>query len=104
MPPCYHQDWMGRIGWYCVVKELGRRAMGVVYHAIHPHIGRPAPDQLLATPPKTVSNDHELWKHQRIPPVRARIRRLPASQGTAPEVPITLSFRNRLSLPWHPQA
>jgi serine/threonine protein kinase len=41
LPPCYHKDWMDRIGWYRVVKELGRGAMGVVYHAIDPHIGRP---------------------------------------------------------------
>jgi hypothetical protein len=33
---------MDRIGWRRIVTELGREAMGVVYHAIDPHIGRPA--------------------------------------------------------------
>src|ERR1700690_3672872 len=32
---------MDRIGRYKVVRELARGAMGVVYHAIDPNIGRP---------------------------------------------------------------
>src|SRR5437773_12106513 len=32
---------MDRIGRYRIVREPGRGAMGVVYHAIDPHIGRP---------------------------------------------------------------
>jgi serine/threonine protein kinase len=32
---------MDRIGRYKIVRELGRGAMGIVFHAIDPNIGRP---------------------------------------------------------------
>jgi hypothetical protein len=38
MPPCYHQDSVDRSGGRRIVKELGRGAMGVVYHAMNSRI------------------------------------------------------------------
>src|SRR3954453_23531175 len=64
---------MDRIGRYKIVRELGRGAMGVVYHAIDPNIGRPVAIKTIQFPPPP--------KPEELEPMRERLFREARSAG-----------------------
>ncbi|MBV9505566.1 MAG: protein kinase [Acidobacteriia bacterium] len=64
---------MDRIGRYKIVRELGRGAMGVVYHAIDPNIGRPVAIKTIR-----VGDSHKPGEQERM---RERLLREARSAG-----------------------
>src|SRR5579872_706486 len=64
---------MDRIGRYKVVRELGRGAMGIVYHAIDPNIGRPVAIKTIQLGERRTPEEQE--------PLRERLFREARSAG-----------------------